>query len=362
MMLFCTARHAPDQVLAGAREVVGPAATIWGGSAIGVVTNEVLAYGGPEVGAAVVVAPGLRAAVVAAHGLPADEAHAGRQLGERVRTALPDGASALLIYDTVSSVENKTPSFVSVTPLVRGFGEPLGPDLAIAGLGAMGDVYYTDNQVFADRVVERGSAAALVLPAPLRMDTITMHGLRPASRYFTITRTDGAAILELDGAPALARLAEVLGPVDSWQDYPNPIVLGANQGDRFGPFHEEDYINRVCLHVDEASGAILLYEPDLEAGMSVQVMRRSLDFDYVRARVAELLDRVGGRRRVLALYINCSGRAAAYGGGDGEDAAVVQASLGDVPLLGVYGGGEVARVGGELRALDWTGVLCLFTG
>jgi hypothetical protein len=36
--------------------------------------------------------------------------------------------------------------------------------------------------------------------------------------------------------------------------------------------------------------------------------------------------------------------------------------LGDkIPLLGIYSGVEIARVGGDLQPLDWTGVLCIFS-
>ena len=42
--------------------------------------------------------------------------------------------------------------------------------------------------------------------------------------------------------------------------------------------------------------------------------------------------------------------------------AEVQRAIGaHVPLLGFYSGVEIARVGGQLQALDWTGVLCLFS-
>lgn len=32
-----------------------------------------------------------------------------------------------------------------------------------------------------------------------------------------------------------------------------------------------------------------------------------------------------------------------------------------MPLLGLYSGVEIARVGGQMQALDWTGVLCVFS-
>jgi hypothetical protein len=96
--------------------------------------------------------------------------------------------------------------------------------------------------------------------------------------------------------------------------------------------------------------------------MQVQLMRRALDFSYIGPRTRELLKRAEGRKPLLAFYIDCAGRAAAYCGMDEEEAVEVQRALPPgVPLLGVYSGVELAKVGGAVQALDWTGVLCLFS-
>ena len=83
----------------------------------------------------------------------------------------------------------------------------------------------------------------------------------------------------------------------------------------------------------------------------------------VSARHAErLMARVAGRRPFLAFYIDCSGRAAAYAGTDREEATEVQAVNGDqMPLFGVYSGGEISRVGGDVQRLTNAGVLSIFS-
>lgn len=65
---------------------------------------------------------------------------------------------------------------------------------------------------------------------------------------------------------------------------------------------------------------------------------------------------------VFAVYIDCAGRCAGYGGIDIEDAHVVQEIVKDrVPLLGLYTGAEISSIGGRPRGLDWTGVFCVFS-
>jgi len=91
-------------------------------------------------------------------------------------------------------------------------------------------------------------------------------------------------------------------------------------------------------------------------------MRRSIDFDYIRERTEDLLKRVRDRQPVFALYIDCAARASAYCGTEREEADEVQRAIGSrMPLLGMYSGVEIAKVGGDMQALDWTGVLCVFS-
>jgi len=97
-------------------------------------------------------------------------------------------------------------------------------------------------------------------------------------------------------------------------------------------------------------------------GTEFQIMYRSLDLDYMAPRLENLFDRLGEREPVFALYINCAGRAAGYGGIDLEDALMLQKTVGDrIPILGIYTGVEIAPIGGRPRGLDWTGVFCLFS-
>ena len=196
------------------------------------------------------------------------------------------------------------------------------------------------------------------------MDTIIIHGCKPAGGYHTITKAEREVILEIDGKPALDAIADLLGPDSdkSWEDYPLFVTLGVNKGDKFGPFKEEEYANRLVMAVDKERRALVMFENDLRAGFDVQLMRRSIDFDYIRRRAQDVLDRVGDRRPFFALYIDCAARASAYCGTEREEAEEVQRIIGvKMPLLGMYSGVEIAKVGNDMQALDWTGVLCIFS-
>jgi small ligand-binding sensory domain FIST len=64
-------------------------------------------------------------------------------------------------------------------------------------------------------------------------------------------------------------------------------------------------------------------------------------------------------RRILgAIYVSCAGRGGPHFGGPSAELQIVQHALGDVPLIGFFAGGEIARH----HLYGYTGVLTAFTG
>jgi hypothetical protein len=133
-------------------------------------------------------------------------------------------------------------------------------------------------------------------------------------------------------------------------------------GHKYEKFKEENYANRLCMSIDKERGGLIMFEPDLKPGDEFQLMRRSIDTNYIQIEVDRLMKKASDRQPFFAFYIDCAGRAANYSGAQSEEAAEVQKALADrVPFLGMYSGVEIAMLGKEVRALDWTGVLCLLS-
>ncbi|MGQ0626947.1 MAG: FIST N-terminal domain-containing protein [Phycisphaerales bacterium] len=363
VLLFCTGRHNPAALRDGVRSVLGPTPKLVGGYSVGIIAHDGASYDGHEVGLALLETGGALT-VHGERGLAGAEAAVGERLGTALhRAGITGDDGVILLYDTVHPGTDR-PTLNMATPLLEGLARTLGAAPEIAGMGMLGDMQLQPTRQFLGDEVLDQSALALHLRSPaLRLSTTILHGCRPAGRYHEITATDGPVVLTMDGRPALDVVAEMLGRDSGLtpEEYAFFVTLGVNTGDRFGPYREDDYANRMCIGVDEERRGLVMFENDLRPGMSVQLMRRALDFAYIGPRVRALLERAPGRP-VLAFYIDCAGRAGAYCGLDAEEADEVRASIPrEVPLLGVYSGVEIARLQGRPQALDWTGVLCLLT-
>lgn len=364
-VIFTTPKYDPVQIRDGLRSVIGPTARLIGGYSVGIITKDALGYDGYQVGVVLLSSDTVRVDMFIEENLRGREFEVGTLLGRQIRgqeyTSLPN---ILLMYDSIRESTSEGLSLNLATPLIQGMEESLETWPPAAGMGMFGDFKFDPTYQWFDDRIEQQTAMALLLSGNIRMDTAIMHGCKPASDYHTITKADRNVVLEIDGRPAVEFIGEMLGPNadKSWEDYPLFVTLGVNKGDKFGPFKEEEYANRLCMSVDKERGALVMFEPDLIEGSEVQLMRRSVDFDYIGKRAEDLLQQVGNRNPLFALYIDCAGRAMAYCGSDREEAAEVQKVIGSrMPLLGMYSGVEVAKVGQDMQALDWTGVLCIFS-
>lgn len=365
-IIYSTSRHDPKELRDGVRSVIGKDSRLIGGYAIGAFTRDRLGYDGYQVGVAVLSSDSMTIDMFMEKELRDNELRVGIALGNQVKSKTYDGTpNIILMYDSVKDkhLEKMVFNLNLATPLIEGMGQSLGTWPPTAGVGMLGDWQCNPTYQWFDDSIEQQSAMALVLHGGVRMDTIIMHGCKPSSGYHTITKAEHNTVLEIDGKRAVDAVAELLGDAfTSWEEYSFFVTLGVNRGDRFGEFNEEDYANRLVCGVDKDRGGLIMFEPDLKVGTEVQFMRRSIDFKYMGERVPDLMERVGERNPFFALYIDCAGRASAYSGTEGEEAEEIQKAIGSrMPLLGMYSGVEIARVGDEMQALDWTGVLCIFS-
>ena len=362
VLLFCTARLNQEALRSAVAQIVGDTCPIYGGGAVGIITNDNFGYAGDQVGVACIWLDGDECRLLMECGLRESEYETGTRLGRQLAEAgTQKDSPVLLFYDAVDQTQDQM-RLLMATWILDGIKQGLGflPDLTGAGL--QGDHICTPTQQYVGDKMENHCAFALKFSDEIRVDHVIMHGCRPASSYYTVTKADGPVILEIDDKPALDFMDSLLGPALKPDDYPFFLLFGINHSGRWEEFDEDNYASRLCLGIDKERNGIIMFEPDMVEGTKFQIMFRSLELGYMKPKIQEIFAKLEGREPVFALYIDCAGRCAGYGGVELEDAYVIQNAVNDrMPLLGLYTGVEIASIGGQPRGLDWTGVFCIFS-
>ncbi|MDP2366897.1 FIST C-terminal domain-containing protein [Rhodoferax sp.] len=233
------------------------------------------------------------------------------------------------------------------------------------------------------------------------------QGCLPVSRAREVTDADDNLVLALDGQPALDVL---LGDLSVSLERPHqalqavratlvglfkaphadaPCTLPSAAGptgrgaliDHAGSFGA-DVIVRHIIGLDPGRRGVAVAER-VEAGMQLAFCQRNAQAaraDLVRicAEIREELEPQEmtvetalalaapeaeaaphpGRGIAGALYVSCTGRGGPHFGGPSAELQIVRRALGDVPLVGFFAGGEIARD----HLYGYTGVLTVFTG
>lgn len=190
--------------------------------------------------------------------------------------------------------------------------------------------------------------------------SVLFQGCRPFGDVHTITASDGPMLLALDHRPAmevfahdLERLIETQGAFDPRSEDIHVGLLNA-ASDR------GDYAVRGLSSINPEQ-EFLNVAANLESGQRMQFVQRSAEFAHqdMQSKLEQLMTRLRsqGQRPVAAHYVSCMGRVPGlFNAQVGEEMDYLRAALGDIPIIGYYGLGEIMR--GELH--NFAGVLTVF--
>jgi small ligand-binding sensory domain FIST len=242
----------------------------------------------------------------------------------------------------------------------------------------------------ADGVFEGGLSGVAFLahepsdpvPAPRLVSRVT-QGCQPLGPTRHITEADGNLALRLDGQPALALLLDELQvslqqPQQAMAALRATLVGLTDDGDaalnRGGQFGSDTRV-RHLIGIDPARQGIAIAE-HLQLGQQFAFCRRDVgaarrDLMRICAEIREEIESAADApplaadsavtpavpRIVGAVYVSCSGRGGPHFGAPSAEAQLVQHALGDVPLVGFFAAGEIARH----HLYGYTGVLTVFT-
>jgi len=205
----------------------------------------------------------------------------------------------------------------------------------------------------AGRVTEAGLSGVLFAPeVPVAVGLTQGCSLIAAAR--TITEAHGDVITAIDGRPALDVFKEDIGELLAHD-------LRRVGGYIFAAFpiadsDTGDYLVRNLTGIDPGQGWLSVAEP-VEAGRRIQFCRRDHDaaLTDLKRMVRDVKARAGAAPKA-ALYFSCIARGPSLFGDESEELRLIEAELGEIPLSGFFGNGEIFNN----RLYTFTGVLALF--
>ena len=235
---------------------------------------------------------------------------------------------------------------------------------------------------FADEVLD-GGLSGVAFASEVALVSRVTQGSQPVGPTRRITACERNLVQRLDDQSAMHALFADLGmsierPRRALGALRRTLVglTDADQeaiarGGQFGP----DTRVRHLLGIDPVGHAIAVSD-HVQVGQQLAFCRRDADAarrDLVRI-CAEIRDEIDVDEPALAsapaaadpaspriagaIYVSCSGRGGRHFGAPSAEAQVVQHALGDVPLIGFFAAGEVARH----HLYGYTGVLTVFVG
>jgi small ligand-binding sensory domain FIST len=235
----------------------------------------------------------------------------------------------------------------------------------------------------ADAVLQGGLSGVAFGPEVGLISRVT-QGCQPVGRLRSVTAAQQNVVTRLDGEPALDCLLADLGvagrePREVMTQIRQTLVGLSDPSDRadglarpgaFGP----DTRVRHLIGLDPANRGIAIADQAQE-GQQLAFCQRHTEAarrDLVRicAEIREELEpehapalAQGGEGAVPAatmlgaVYVSCSGRGGPHFGAPSAELAIVRRALGEVPLVGFFAAGEIARH----HLYGYTGVLTVFT-
>ena len=199
-----------------------------------------------------------------------------------------------------------------------------------------------------------GGLSGVIISGKVGVATGLTQGCSPIGPTHIVTEVRENVIVTLDERPALDVFREDIGEIlarDLRRVAGYIFAALPVQGTDWG-----DYLVRNLTGLDEAQGWLSIAE-EISPGQQVMFCRRdqpSAEKDMYRM-LDDLKKRLDGPPKA-ALYHTCLARGPSLFGPDSQELKAIQAVLGDIPLVGFFGNGEISNS----RLYTYTGVLSLF--
>lgn len=352
-LIVLTAEHMRDQErLRNAVSHAANHAVVVGSSAAGILTGEGEVEGSHGIAVLALASDQLQANAFLFEPLRGHDAEAGARIAKLTGPALGGNLLTVLMPD---SYNGQAQEMLQAMEREIGYSPVIGAGSSESGVA--GATFQLCNDKVATNAV-----AGLHLSGSFESFIDITQGCQPITEPLVITRADGNIIYEIDNRPAFEIFTSVLkGPLlEDLRRALMYVFVGVPADRRRNSVGGGEYLVRNIIGLDSEKKIIGVADEVTEGQAMIFTLRDGQrardDLGQMLKRQAQRLD---GKKPVFGVYFNCCARGASLYGIPGIDSAYIRQVLGDFPLIGMFGGYELAPLGGANHLFAYTGVLAL---
>ena len=184
----------------------------------------------------------------------------------------------------------------------------------------------------------------------------------PIGEPLFITKVAENVIVSLDGYPALevfSTLATHQG-IEDFETAARNILLAFPLDKESPEFTGESCLVRHLSGVDVAQQGLVVPQLVEEGGVLSLMYRNAITAENDLHAMLERIKQQNPLTPLFGIYFNCAARGESLYQRPNVDTEAIRETLGDFPMIGFFGGFEMASVPAGLQLYSYTGVLVLF--
>jgi small ligand-binding sensory domain FIST len=352
-LIVFTAEHMRDQErLRNAVSHASNHAVVVGSSAAGILTGEGEVEGSHGIAVLALASDQLQTNAFLFEPLRGHDAEAGARIAKLTG---PGPGGNLLTVVMPDSYNGQAQEMLQAMEREIGYSPVIGAGSSESGVA--GATFQLCNDKVATNAV-----TGLHLSGSFESFIDITQGCQPITEPLVITRADGNIIYEIDNRPAFEVFTSVLkGPLlEDLRRALMYVFVGVPANRRRNSVGGGEYLVRNIIGLDSEKKIIGVADEVTEGQAMIFTLRDGQrardDLEQMLKRQAQ---RLAGKKPAFGVYFNCCARGASLYGIPGIDSAYIRQLLGDFPLIGMFGGYELAPLGGANHLFAYTGVLAL---
>ncbi len=245
---------------------------------------------------------------------------------------------------------------IAADQAIRGIEDVLGPDIPIfGGTSSDNSKAVSSFQFFNQKILERGAVLIGFADPGLELVSGANHGNIPIGMPFTVTKSEGNRVFEIDGQDAWPFLMRKLDlPVST---HPGETLAIAGLGEQIEDDLAEEYGNKFVLRIivkvdSERKSFYMPVESPVGTRLWLTKRDEQHTFNGLDVLIGRIKKQVGNRKLVAIFHTDCVARGRLLFNRISKEEIIkhMQEPLlegTNIPWLGIYGFGEFTLLGGR---------------